>query len=186
MSSKTRHIILGFYSPNDGNPKSAFEAARKAGATGVLIDAASGEIKHAYSKYAGLRLDGETLIVASASSSNVEAIEKALEGTGSPAIFILREDPKTPGPVPHKESIFDRLRVNELRIDDVRHSLAEAARMDRALTASAEWLLDNSYLVRTQISEVRRHLPRNFPKTPSANGFEHVLGYASDLVVETD
>ena len=76
--------------------------------------------------------------------------------------------------------------MNELELDDVRHSLAEAARMDRALTASAEWLLDNSYLVRTQISEVRRHLPRNFPKSPSANGFEHVLGFASDLVVETD
>src|SRR5580658_8837813 len=109
MSSKTRHIILGFYSANDGNRKSAFEAARRAGASGVLIDGASGEVNHAYSKYAGLRLEGETLVVAPASSTNVEAIAKALEATGSPAIFVLREDPKKPGPAPHKQSIFDRL-----------------------------------------------------------------------------
>ncbi len=185
MSSKNPHFILGFYSANDGDPKSAFEAARKAGASGVLIGA-GGTSNPAYSKFSGLRLDGETLIVASGATANVEAIAKALEGTGSPAIFILRGDSKSSRSVPHKGSIFERLRVNELALDEVRHNLAEAARMDRALTAAAEWILDNSYLVRTQVSEVRRHLPRNFPKTPSGNGFERVLGFANDLVVETD
>ncbi|HTB12900.1 MAG TPA: glucoamylase family protein [Bryobacteraceae bacterium] len=185
-SNKTRHIILGFYSANDGDPKQAFEASRRVGASGVLIDGASGSGSDKFSKFAGLRLDGEILVVASGSGADVEPIAKALEGTGSPAIFVFREDPHPTPPSPHRESIFDRLRENELRLEDVRDNLAEAARMDRALTASAEWLLDNSYLVRTQISEVRRHLPRNFPKTPSANGFEPVLGFARDLIVETD
>ncbi len=186
MSSKTPHIILGFYSANDGDPKRAFDAARTAGASGVVIDETSGTVSHGFQKYSGLRLDGETLVVASANSTNVEAIAKALEGSGSPAIFILRQDPKDSRSAPQKESIFERLRINELALDDVRHSLAEVARLDRALTAAAEWLLDNSYLVRTQISEVRRHLPRNFPKTPSGNGFARVLGLANDLVTETD
>ncbi len=186
MSSKTLHFILGFYSPNDGDPKRALEVAQKAGASGVLIDDASGAPNHAFSRFAGLRLEGETLVVASAGATNVEVVAKALEGTGSPAIFILREDVKKSRTAPQRESIFERLRVNELVLDEVRHGLAEAARMDRALTAAAEWLLDNSYLVRTQISEVRRHLPRNFPKTPSGNGFARILGFASDLVVETD
>src|ERR1700733_6154964 len=183
MKSKTPHIILGFYSSNDGDPKRALEAARTAGASGVLIDGAT---RHGFNKYFDFRLDGEKLVVASGGATNVEAIAKALEGTGSPAIFILREDAKNPRSIPRRESIFERLRINELALDEARHNLSEAARMDRALTASAEWLLDNSYLVRTQISEVRRHLPRNFPKTPSGNGFARVLGFASDLVVETD
>src|SRR5580658_2610235 len=182
MSAKRPHTILGFYSANDGDPKRAFDAARKAGATGQLIDGTDG----ADSKYSGLRLDGETLVVASAGATNLEEIAKALESSGSPAIFIIRDDSKSSRSTTHKESIVERLRINELALDEVRHSLAEAARMDRALTASAEWLLDNSYLVRTQISEVRRHLPRNFPKTPSGDGFERVLKSASDLVVETD
>ena len=182
MSAKRPHTILGFYSANDGDPKQAFEAARRAGASGYLIDGADGS----ESKYSGLRLEGETLVVASAGATNLEEIAKALEGSGSPAIFILRDESKSSRSTTRKESIVERLRLNELALDEVRHSLAEAARMDRALTASAEWLLDNSYLVRTQISEVRRHLPRNFPKTPSGDGFERVLGLASDLVVETD
>src|SRR5580692_2754074 len=185
MSSKIRHTVLGFYSANDGDPKRAFEAARKAGASGVLIDDTGGAPSGAFKQYAGLRLDGETLIIAAGGSADLESIAKALEGTGSPAIFILREGPERKQE-PHGESIFERLRASEHILDEVRHNLSEAARMDRALTASAEWLLDNSYLVRTQMSEVRRHLPRNFPKTPSANGFERVLGFASDLVVETD
>ncbi len=32
------------------------------------------------------------------------------------------------------------------------------------MTAAAEWLLDNAYLIRTQIAETRRHLPRDYPK----------------------
>jgi cyclic beta-1,2-glucan synthetase len=185
MSSKTPHIVLGFYSANESDPKRAFESARKAGASGVLIGPGSTSA-HGYERYAGLRVDGETLIIASAGSSNVETVAKALEGTGSPAIFIFREDRGNTRSAPQRESVFERLRVNELALDDVRHNLAEAARMDRALTSAAEWLLDNSYLVRTQISEVRRHLPRNFPKTPSGNGFARVLKLASDLVNETD
>ncbi len=185
MSSKPPPIILGFYSATDGSPKRALEVARKTGASGTLIE--DGEAaKPLYSTFSGLRLDGETLVIATGSPANLEAIAKALESTGSPAIFILRDNADAPRPAPRKESIFDRLRADELVLDDVRHNLAEAARMDRALTASAEWLLDNSYLVRTQISEVRRHLPRNFPKTPSGNGFQRVLGFANDLVVGTD
>jgi cyclic beta-1,2-glucan glucanotransferase len=185
MSSKAPHIVLGFYSVNDGDPKRAFEAARTAGGSGVVLDEATGAASPAFSRFAGMRLDGETLVVAYASATNVEAIAKALEASGSPAIFILRDgaDVRTAA---QRESIFERLSINELVLDEARHNLAEAARMDRALTAAAEWLLDNSYLVRTQISEVRRHLPRNFPKTPSGNGFARVLGFASDLVVETD
>src|SRR5580692_755882 len=109
MSSKTIHTVLAFYSANDGDPKSAFDAARKVGASGVLIDSADAAVGHAFKKFAGLRLDGETLVVATGGSANVEAIEKAFEGTGSPAIFILRETPtKAPQP-PFKESIFERL-----------------------------------------------------------------------------
>jgi cyclic beta-1,2-glucan synthetase len=35
-------------------------------------------------------------------------------------------------------------------------------RLDHILTASAEWLLDNGYLIRTQIAEIRRYLPRRY------------------------
>ena len=181
MTSKRPRVILAFYSPGDGEPKSAYEDARRAGASAVLIDdAGAGQSE----EFAALRLDSETLIVASSGTLDAEPVAKALESHGSPAIFILRD--ASPLADLRKGSIVDRLRLNQVALDEVRHNLTEAARMDRALTASAEWLLDNSYLIRTQISEVRRHLPRNFPKTSSGNSFERVLNLAASLVSETD
>ena len=179
MSSKSSRTILAFFSPGDGDPKSAYDDAKRAGASATLID---GDARP--EKFAALRLEGETQIVASCSTHNAEPVAKALERHGSPAIFILRD--ASPLPDLRKGSILDRLRRNEIALDQIRGNLAEAARLDRALTASAEWLLDNSYLVRTQISEVRRHLPRNFPKTSSGNSFERVLNLAASLVSETD
>jgi cyclic beta-1,2-glucan synthetase len=184
MSSKTPYTILGFYSAGDGDPKRVREAARSAGASSCVVDDGSG-IGHR-TRFSSLRLENETLIVACGGAVDAEPIAKALESAGSPAIFVLHETPRSPRTVEHAESIIERLRLNEIALDEVRHNLTEAARMDRALTASAEWLFDNSYLVRTQISEVRRHLPRNFPKTESLNGFGRVLQLASNLVVETD
>src|ERR1700722_10125970 len=102
MSAKRPHTILGFYSANDGDPKQAFEAARRAGASGYLIDGADGS----ESKYSGLRLEGETVVVASAGATNLEEIAKALESSGSPAIFILRDDSKSWRATPHQESIL--------------------------------------------------------------------------------
>jgi cyclic beta-1,2-glucan synthetase len=186
MSSKTSRTILAFYSPGDGDPKSAYADAKRVGASATLIASDSkktgGEAWP--EKFAALRLDGETLIVASCATPDAEPVAKALESQGSPAIFILRD--ASPVPDLRKGSILDRLRRNEIALDQIRGNLAEAARLDRALTASAEWLLDNSYLVRTQISEVRRYLPRNFPKTSSGNSFERVLNLAASLVSETD
>ncbi len=63
-----------------------------------------------------------------------------------------------------KRSILARLRESEFALEAARRDLLEAARLGHAMTASAEWLLDNAYLIRTQIAETRRHLPRDYPK----------------------
>ena len=60
------------------------------------------------------------------------------------------------------KTIFAELEENEKALDAARRDLVEAARLGHALTAAAEWLLDNTYLIRTQIAEIRRHLPRRY------------------------
>ncbi len=186
MKAKTVHTILGFYASGEGDPKLAHDAVRAASAESVSLIQSDEDGKGI--PYAQLRIDGESLIVATALTPNVERVIKALESTGSPSIFILHEDLAQPAapPVHSAGSIFGRLHENEIVLDEARRDLAAAARMGRALTASAEWILDNSYLVRTQISEIRRHLPRNFPKAPSGNGYAPVLDLARSLVLETD
>lgn len=185
MPAKTVHTILGFYSSGEGDPEKVRDVARAARAQSVILIQSEADAKE--SPFAPLRIDGELLVVASALTPDVEQIIKSLESTGSPAIFVLHEDLTQQAP-PDRGigSVFARLHKNEIVLDGARRDLAAAARLGRALTASAEWILDNSYLVRTQISEIRRHLPRNFPKAPAGSGYGPVLDLARALVVETD
>jgi cyclic beta-1,2-glucan synthetase len=142
--------------------------------------------------YSALRLEGESLIVAEApAAANIQTIVEKLRNVGLPAVFVLREDRanvsyapepvETPAgwlpqdvarrcaerfakPDRSKRSILARLRESELALDAARRDLLEAARLGHSMTASAEWLLDNAHLIRTQIAETRRHLPRDYPK----------------------
>ena len=138
-------------------------------------------------RYAALRLEGECLIVAEAAPSEVPAIVHHLQSAGSPAVFVVSEAlsdlavpevrPASAGNEPiedfarrcaerrgkpgtAKPRILSRLRENELILEASCRDLTEAANLEHALTAAAEWLLDNGYLIRTQIAEIRRHLPR--------------------------
>src|ERR1700682_802306 len=109
MKAKTVHTILGFYSSGEGDPRLALEAVRGARAESVSLFQSDEDGKA--SPYGQLRIDGETLIVATALTPDVERTIKAFESTGSPAIFILHEDLAQPAapPVHGTGSIFARL-----------------------------------------------------------------------------
>ena len=166
-------------------------------------------------RYAALRLEGECLIVAEAAPSKVPAIVHHLQSAGSPAVFVVSEalsdlavpevGPASAGnesiedfarrcaerrgkPGTAKPRILSRLRENELILDASCRDLTEAANLEHALTAAAEWLLDNGYLIRTQIAEIRRHLPREHHRILPADtsGDPYIYELAKELVVHTD
>jgi cyclic beta-1,2-glucan synthetase len=89
-----------------------------------------------------------------------------------------------------RRSISSRLRESELALDAARRDLLEAARLGHAMTAAAEWLLDNAYLIRTQIAETRRHLPRDhrkmFPRLRAGYSCPDVYDLAEQLVAGAD
>ncbi|MDF2439270.1 MAG: cyclic beta,2-glucan synthetase, partial [Abditibacteriota bacterium] len=92
--------------------------------------------------------------------------------------------------------LLRRLRDNERVIGGVNHSLAEAARLEQPVSLSAEWLLDNSYIIQSQVADVRRNLSHEFyaelpvlmpagAKSPRS-GTTRAYGIARDLVAHTD
>jgi len=166
-------------------------------------------------RYAELRLEGECFIVAEAAPAKVPDVVEQLQSAGSPAIFVVSEGfsdlavPEAgaahPGSEPiedfarrcaerrgkpgtGKPRILSRLRENELTLQASRRELAEAARLEHALTAAAEWLLDNGHLIRTQIAEIRRHLPRDHHRIlPSGVSDDpYIYDLAKELVAHTD
>ena len=52
----------------------------------------------------------------------------------------------------------------KLAIERARADLAEAARLEYGITHAAEWLLDNAYLIRSHIADIRHNLPDNHNK----------------------
>ncbi len=178
MKADSTRVILGFYSSEQVDAEKAFQKiGASSGSTAQLFRGngtkpRTGPEAH----YCPLRLEGESLVVAETSTANAQATVELLQSAGLPAVFVLHEglgeggaprgpeEAKKPGLEPSRRAILARLRSSEVALDAARLNLIEAARSGHSMTAAAEWLLDNAYLIRTQITETRRHLPREHPR----------------------
>jgi cellobiose phosphorylase len=207
VKNNSVRVILGFYSSEQIDAEKAFQTIEASSGGRVHLFRESGAKPHAGAEahYAALRLEGESLVVAETPLPEVQDIVKQLQGVGLPAVFVLREDLESlasapgateapelqkPLPDPSKSSILARLRESELALEAARRDLLEAARLGHSMTAAAEWLLDNAYLIRTQIAETRRHLPRDYRKLLPGLRVHHncpdVYALAERLVASTD
>src|SRR5205814_3082008 len=89
------------------------------------------------------------------------------------------------------KSFLRRLRETDRALDWANASLAVSAEMHQAFTLSAEWLLDNAYLIREQVTDLRRSLPQKYygklpliASGPQA-GLPRVYDVASKIVSES-
>ena len=65
------------------------------------------------------------------------------------------------GGAPRRE-LLAKLERNATRLEEIYRKLSEGDRKDAAETPSEEWLRDNHYVVRAQLLEIRRNLPRKY------------------------
>ena len=212
MTPNSIRLVLAIYSSKEDAEKS-FRLVRSGSRRETLLLTAGAKppSRSKLRRFAALQLDGESVVIAAAPASEIQAIVKELRGSGEPSIFMLSEDaPKlsanaapsatmsisemarlcserrSPSPL-FKSQILERLRQSEARLAAVRDDLSEAARLDHTLTASAEWLLDNAYLVRTNIADIRRSLPRNHIRSHSGQyGYLFVSELAAELARYSD
>src|SRR5260370_3617241 len=91
---------------------------------------------------------------------------------------------------PRGQSFLRRLREVESALEWANASLTMSAEMHHAFTLSAEWLLDNAYLIREQVIDLRRRLPQKYygelpliANGPKA-GLPRVYHVASEIVFE--
>jgi cyclic beta-1,2-glucan synthetase len=209
VKSDSTRVILGFYSSEQVDAEKAFQTIGESSPGLVNLFHGNGTKPHAGAEthYSALRLEGESLVVAEMPSPEVQAVVKQLQNVGLPAVFVLREDlanlsrtpeppeanaakPDQPAAGRSKLSFLARLRESELMLDAARRELLEASRLGHSMTAAADWLLDNAYLIRTQIAETRRHLPRDYrrllPGRRARYDCPEVNDLAERLVAETD
>ncbi|MGD0617948.1 MAG: glucoamylase family protein, partial [Bryobacteraceae bacterium] len=218
MDARNTRSVLAIYGANQEDSEQAYKALFAAHFTQMRMFRSDGTVEPSrtggYDRFAALRLENESLIVIRTAPAKVPAIVELLQRAGSPPVFVVSEavavqPPETRPNSPGNETVQDfaracalgrgprstgkwrilpQLRQHEVTLEASRRDLAEAASLDHALAAAAEWLLDNGYLIRTQIAEIRRHLPRDpgklFPLGP--DGEPYVYELARGLVAHTD
>jgi cyclic beta-1,2-glucan synthetase len=88
--------------------------------------------------------------------------------------------------------LLKRLERSRQWIHKVCLDLAEAGRMGQSLPPTAEWLLDNEYIIESNMREVQLNLPRRFYKELPVlsdepyGGMPRIYGLAMELVSHTD
>jgi cyclic beta-1,2-glucan synthetase len=167
-----KQTVLAFYSNEEQEQAGrAYKSLRAAGGKACTSPSDKGRLPESCRLYFQLRIEGETVVAVDTETSKIGEAVKTLRLSGTPSIFVIRpmlaaggELDQTPAPAAPRtrREILSRLDAEKATLDSARRDLREAARLDHALPAAAEWILDNSYLIRTQIAEVRRHLPRDF------------------------
>src|SRR6266480_2603848 len=93
---------------------------------------------------------------------------------------------------PRGASFLHRLLEIEDALEWANMSLTASAEAHHAFTLSAEWLLDNAYLIREQVTDLRKSLPQKYygklpliASGPNA-GLPRVYQVAAEMVAETD
>lgn len=84
--------------------------------------------------------------------------------------------------------LLERLKRSQEIINFLRHDVAEGEHIEQAMTLSAEWLLDNTYVIQGSIEEIQKNLPKKFykelPKIPEGpmEGLPRCYAVAIDLI----
>ena len=96
-------------------------------------------------------------------------------------------------PDAHRDTgLLKRLERTRRWIHRVCMDLAEASRLGQSTPPMAEWLLDNEYIVESNVREIQMNLPRRYyQQLPSLagepyRGLPRIYGLARDLVSHTD
>ncbi|MEO8026508.1 MAG: glucoamylase family protein, partial [Bryobacteraceae bacterium] len=219
MSKSVSQTILAFYSSNSEEAHRSNRLLRKAGARTCLLGAPNVAVPEWCVQFEELRLTDEILLVAQCRSSEASGVLEIVQDVGAPAIFVIEGPGPSPapperpytslsvddlrahmrdtaaghgapsGPV-NGQGLQERLLKSESALRSAAEELAEFGHLDHSLTAAADWLLDNDYLVRTSVAEILQHLPaehrRLLPALASAGGTPRIYEFAKELAGHTD
>jgi cyclic beta-1,2-glucan synthetase len=197
MKTKPVRIVLAFYPAEEGPAENTRKSLENLARVCVVRRDSTDKMPASCRRYACLRLEGEAMLVAETQPWKVERVVNILQLAGSPAVFVVRPNfevsaefkgvASTDSAPLTRRAILDRLGKYKLALEAARHDLVQATRLDHALSPAAEWILDNTYLIHTQINEVERHLPRDYSAWASAgNGHGGINAAAHGLVSKAE
>ena len=164
-SSQERRIVIAFF-PEASGVASIARKLRKLKAKVSYYPAntqpsASGPYSH-------LRLAGESLIFCRALIQNLSQTIQTLQAGGARSIFLTAgSKPKTRAVPRPKVSDAVEVGLGELQktldrfkaeMDAARDYLVESVRLGHPASPAAQWVIDNAYLIKLNLTEIRKEL----------------------------
>jgi cyclic beta-1,2-glucan synthetase len=177
LSRKTtsNRTVLAFFPAEEDQTAQVRQAAHSAGVRHVRLVRGANDTHSDVQPHAGIVLEGERLLLAEVSPDQSLALVQALRQVGHTAVFVLPERISQPccediveEPGGNKPSLS--LRENERLIKAAHTDLSEALGLGHTAAPAAIWFLDNAYLIRSHLSEIRTDLPREYRKMLSDSG----------------
>ncbi len=95
-------------------------------------------------------------------------------------------------PMKPQVSFLKQLSHYERTLENVRTDLAQAGDLEQSISSSAEWLLDNAYIIQNHIHDIRRNLPSRYHEIfPALDGEAgdfnlRILRLALEIANKTD
>jgi len=195
-SSNSTRLILCFFSAGDLKLQQPPRFAGLPASVACLVGP-DDRSKSFAGHYAALRLENECLLAIQVKPNDVLPTVEALRAAGYPSIFVLRDKPTElaaedlaatdPEPVGDTRRIRwpQRLRSIEEAFDAAYVELMEATALGHAPTSAAAWFLDNMYMIRTTVAQVKQDLPRKQRRGTPTGVRSQVYQVARSLVLQS-
>jgi len=171
----SHRTVLAFFPAEEDQTVRVRHAAQSAGARQVRLVRGAQDTRPDIQPYAGLVLEGERLLLAEVSAGEALPLVQALRQVGHTAVFVLPEPIAQPCPTTIElEAASNKawlsLRENQRLIEAAHTDLSEAVGIGHTPAPAAAWFLDNAYLIRSNLFEIRTDLPREYRRMLAGSG----------------
>jgi cyclic beta-1,2-glucan synthetase len=174
-TNTSRRTVLAFFPADEDQTAQVRRAAHSAGVGHVRLVRGANDSRADVQAHAGLVLEGERLLLAEVSAPEVLPLVQALRQVGHTAVFVLPERVAQPCPEDVALESTDSkawltLQESQQLIESAHTDLSEALGLGHTPAPAAAWFLDNAYLIRSHLFEIRADLPREYRKMLLGNG----------------
>ena len=170
----TNRTVLAFFPAGEDHTAELRRVAHSVGVRQVRLVRGPKDTHPDAQPQAGLVLEGERLLLAEVPPQQSLALVQALRQVGHTAVFVLPEHVVQPYCEDAGETAsnkpFPSLRASQSLIEAANTDLSEAVGLGHTAAPAAAWFLDNAYLIRSNLSEIRSDLPREYRKMLTDSG----------------
>ena len=177
----SNRTVLAFFPAEEDQTAEIRRVAHTAGVRRVRLVRGPNDSRPDVQPHAGLVLEGERLLLAEVPPEQSLSLVQALRQVGHTGVFVLPEQVFLESPVPPcsndaaaddaaSASSFLSLRESQRLIESAHTDLSEALGLGHTPAPAAAWFLDNQYLIRSHLREIRTNLPREYRRMLSDSG----------------